>query len=103
MNALDNGQVFEKLKPPVNLSFPSPDTLTPAATDFLWQVLDNKTIPLDLKHPGAKLCYEMGWVHTEPTDGREGKEQDLVCFLPSRLHEKYAFPFFLLYSYHVQI
>ena len=31
-------------------------------------------------------------MHTEPTDGREEKEQDLIAFLPTRLHEKYAFP-----------
>ena len=97
LNALDNEQVlFEKLKPsPVHRSFPSPDLLTSPAVDFLWQVLDNRTVPLDLDNPGAKLCYEMGWVHTEATvdECEEERELGVVCFLPSRVHEKYAFRF----------
>lgn len=82
----DDRRVFNSIQSaPVYRSFPSKDKLLPDLAKFLKKVLSNKILPFDPNDPAAKQCNEMGWIHTDATD-QQGN--DLVCFLPSRLHEK---------------
>ena len=59
--------------------------LTVEAADVLRKVLQHGSIPRQLENPGIRLCYEEGWVHSEATDLFA---EDIVCILPSKLHEK---------------
>jgi hypothetical protein len=70
---------------PVQRSFPSVKKLTVEAADVLRKVLQYGNIPRQLKDPGIRLCYEEGWVHSIITDL---DKEDIVCVLPSKLHEK---------------
>jgi hypothetical protein len=70
---------------PVQRSFPSQEKLTVEAADVLRKVLKYGSIPRQLGDPGIRLCYEEGWVHSEPTDLYA---EDVVCVFPSKLHEK---------------
>jgi hypothetical protein len=85
---LDNeSKVFGMLREyPVQRSFPPAKKLTVKAADVLRNVLLDGSIPRDLKDEGIRLCYEEGWVHSEATDP---SAEDVVCVLPSKLHEKY--------------
>jgi hypothetical protein len=67
-------------------SFPSAKKLTVKAADVLRKVLLDGSILRNVEDEGIRLCYEEGWVHSEATDA--GAE-DIVCVLPSKLHEKY--------------
>lgn len=70
---------------PVQRSFPLDEKLTVEAANVLREVLQHGSIPRALDNPGIRLCYEEGWVHSEATD-RHAK--NVVCVLPSKLHEK---------------
>lgn len=82
----DEGAVFLGIRSgPVFRSFPSKEYLTTPATKCLQEVLQKKFVPCNLEDEGLRLCYEMGWIHSDATDeDRSG----IVCFLPSKLHEK---------------
>ena len=82
----DEGAVFHSIRSaPVFRSFPSHEHLTTPGAKCLQEVLQKKFVPCNLKDQGLKLCYEMGWIHSEATN-ENGSE--IVCFLPSKLHEK---------------
>lgn len=82
----DESQAFEFItQSPVYRSFPEGRALTPQAADVLRTVLVDGSILRDLSNEGIKLCYEMGWLHAEPTD-RQG--QEVVCVFPTPLHAK---------------
>lgn len=66
--------------------------LTPAAGNVLREVLVIQRIPRDLDNEGIRLCYENGWLHSEPLDFRADQ---IVCVFPTRLHAKYVFSFLL--------
>lgn len=87
MDSLDDeADVFNSISNfPVSRSFPRARDLTAPAADFLREVLENKSVAFDLRSEGAKLCFEMGWVHSDFAD--EWGE-DIACFLPTKLHEK---------------
>ena len=70
---------------PVQRSFPSDRKLTVQAANVLREVLQHGNIPRQLEDPGIRLCYAEGWVHSETTDL---DTEDVVCILPSKLHEK---------------
>ena len=70
---------------PVQRSFPSATKLTVEAADALREVLQYGNIPRQLTDRGIRLCYEEGWVHSVTTDL---DTEDVVCVLPSNLHEK---------------
>lgn len=86
-NALaDDRHVFESIEStPVYRSFPKKTDLSPDGTRFLKNLLSNRILPFDSNDPVAKECSEMGWIHTDAKD-RDGME--LICFLPTRIHEK---------------
>lgn len=88
VEALENhATLFNSLNTyPIYRSFPSADRLTPQAVGVLRDTLLYKSIPCDLNQPGVRLCYEQGWLHSEPADPT--KPEDLVCVLPSKLHER---------------
>lgn len=66
--------------------FPRMRKITAPATDFLWQILEQKTVPFNLEDQGCKDCYSNRLVmHTEAID-MDGRET--FCFLPTKLHEK---------------
>ena len=71
---------------PVQRSFPPGEKLTAEAANVLRKVLLNGSIPRNLEDKGIRLCYEEGWVHSEAIDLGAN---DIVCVLPSKLHEKY--------------
>ena len=82
----DEHRVFETLKAcAVNRSFPEQRDLTPQACDVLRKVLVDGSIPYNFGDPGFNDCYEMGWIHSEATDTDAA---EIVCVLPSKLHEK---------------
>lgn len=66
-------------------SFPSGKSLTVDATNVLREVLQVGSISRNLEDPGVLHCYELGWVHSETTDG---DTENVVCALPTKLHEK---------------
>jgi hypothetical protein len=70
---------------PVQRSFPLAAKLTIEAADVLRKVLQHGSVPRQLEDPGIHLCYEQGWVHSDTTDL---DTEDIVCVLPSKLHEK---------------
>jgi hypothetical protein len=72
-------------------SLPNRKDLPTAAVDILREVLTNQQIPRDLNREGVKLCYERGWLHSEPLDSDAKK---IVCIFPSKLHAKYVFSFY---------
>ena len=83
----DESKVFNMLREyPVQRSFPSAKKLTAEAANVLRKVLLDGSIPRNLEDKGIRLCYEEGWVHSEATDPNA---EDIVCVLPSKLHEKY--------------
>lgn len=83
----NDADVFGKLDAyPVYRSFPSRDKITLEAADSLRATLLLGNIPRDLQNPGIRLCYEQGWLHSDPPD--PVKPDNVVCVLPSRLHEK---------------
>ncbi|OJJ83102.1 uncharacterized protein ASPGLDRAFT_459160 [Aspergillus glaucus CBS 516.65] len=90
VEALENhATLFNSLNTyPIYRSFPSADRLTPQAVGVLRDTLLYKSIPCDLNQPGVRLCYEQGWLHSEPADPT--KPEDLVCVLPSKLHERFV-------------
>ncbi|KAL1964976.1 hypothetical protein VTN77DRAFT_6176 [Rasamsonia byssochlamydoides] len=100
VNSLDDeAAVFQRLNhAPVFRSFPSSKQLTVPAANVLRQVLQEGSIPCNLEDPGIKLCYEMGWVHSDHTDQPTFMDPEVVCFLPSRLHEKFVEYFLQLYQ-----
>jgi len=75
---------------PVQRSFPPAAKLTFKAADVLRKVLLDGSIPRNLEDEGLCLCYEEGWVHSE---ARDIGAEDIVCVLPSKLHEKYYVSF----------
>jgi hypothetical protein len=72
-------------------SFTNREDLPTAAADILREVLTNQQIPRDLNREGVRLCYERGWLHSEPLDSDAKK---IVCIFPSKLHAKYVFSFY---------
>lgn len=70
---------------PVFRSFPSQDILTVEAAKVLRKVLYNGNITRNLEDHGLRLCYEMGWLHSEATDVFA---DNILCVFPSKLHEK---------------
>lgn len=82
----DDRHVFENIEStPVYRSFPSKANLSPNCTRFLKGLLSHKILPFDPDDPVAKECNENGWIHT---DARDQHGTELVCFLPTRIHEK---------------
>lgn len=53
---------------PVFRSFPTQSKLTVEAAQVLRKVLYNGNITRNLEDHGLRLCYEMGWLHSEATD-----------------------------------
>ncbi|OXV07126.1 hypothetical protein Egran_05109 [Elaphomyces granulatus] len=47
----------------------------------------NQRVARDLNNEGIKLCYQNGWLHSEPVDYRA---LDIVCVFPTRLHAKFV-------------
>lgn len=74
-------------------SFPSIEKITVDAAAVLRDTLQFGSVPRDLQKSGLRECYEKGWVHSE---ARGAYGADLVCVLPSRLHEKYGVKAFLI-------
>lgn len=82
----DERSVFGSIQPsPVFRSFPSMKYLTVPAANCLQKVLEKNVVPCNLEDEGIKLCYEMGCVHSDAIDE---DDDEIVCFLPSKLHEK---------------
>lgn len=52
---------------------------------FLKNLLSNRILPFDSNDPVATECSEMGWIHT---DAKNQNGTELICFLPTRIHEK---------------
>jgi hypothetical protein len=73
------------MQTPVYRSFPQQCKLTTEAADVLREVLVNGRVNRDLNNKGIKLCYEQGWLHSEPLDYQGFK---IVCVLPTQLHAK---------------
>jgi len=83
----NDADVFSKLDAYfVYRSFPSRDKITLEAANALRATLLLGNVPRDLQNPGIRLCYEQGWLHSDPPD--PVKPDNVVCVLPSRLHEK---------------
>jgi hypothetical protein len=72
-------------------SFVNTENLPNAAVEVLREVLANQYIPRDLSKEGVKLCYERGWLHSEPLDA---DAKTIVCIFPTKLHAKYVFSFY---------
>lgn len=91
VNALDDDRaVFETLRnAPVFRSFPTTKHLTVPAANVLRKVLQDREISCNLEDSGIKLCCEMGWIHSDHAAQSSSLAPDIICFLPSRLHEKY--------------
>lgn len=97
----DERQAFDFLKnTPINRSFPPLTEPRAIAVNVLCRVLCEKVMECDLNDPGVEMCYRMGWVHSDYAGTDSAK---LVCFLPSRLHEKYVAPSFAFSSFSVLI
>ncbi|KAL1968108.1 hypothetical protein VTN77DRAFT_2238 [Rasamsonia byssochlamydoides] len=71
----------------VQRSFVNRRNLTPSAADVLREVLVAGSISRDLNNEGIRICYEHGWLHSEPLDA---EAIDIVCVFPTRLHAKYV-------------
>lgn len=91
----DERLVFQRLASyPVARSFPTAKSLTPAAADTLRNVLQHGCIPYNLDDLGTRVCYQMGWLHADHTPRSTFMNPEIICFLPSKLHEKYfSIPF----------
>ncbi|KAF2400160.1 hypothetical protein EJ06DRAFT_530157 [Trichodelitschia bisporula] len=84
----DDVKVFEALEYSlVARSFPQGHELANEVAAFLHHVLVSKTVAFDKNDPVADLCFRQGWVYTDVPDARTER---VMCFLPSRLHEKYV-------------
>ncbi len=82
----DEATVFRMLEQyPVFRSFPLHNKLTVEAAHVLQKVLQDGNILRQLEDPGIRLCYEMGWLHSEATDDFV---ENIVCVFPSKLHQK---------------
>ena len=82
----DERAVFLSMRSgPVFRSFPSPQHLTTPAARCLQEVLQKKFVPCNLNDEGLRLCYKMGWIHSDVTSE---SDTEIACFLPSKLHEK---------------
>jgi len=92
VNSLDDEScVFRRLEhSPVFRSFPSAKHLTVSAANVLRKVLQDGIVSCNLQDAGIKLCYEMGWLHSDHTEASSLQNPDVVCFLPSKLHEKFV-------------
>jgi hypothetical protein len=69
----------------VSRSFPEVTALRTVAADVLRKILQDGSVPCRLEDLVLRHFYEMGWVHSEATDIWA---QNIVCVLPSKLHEK---------------
>jgi hypothetical protein len=69
----------------VQRSFVNRNNLTPETASVLRKVLLNGSIRRDLNELGIRVCYENGWLHSEPLDAAA---TEIVCVFPTRLHEK---------------
>ena len=82
----DEAAVFKTIKEfLVFRSFPHQSQLTVEAAHVLQKVLYDGSIMRQLEDPGVRLCYEMGWLHSEATDDFDN---NILCVFPSKLHEK---------------
>ena len=66
-------------------SFVDLGRLTPAAKNVLREVLVMRPVLQDLENEGIRLCYENGWLHSEPLNFMTTR---VLCVFPSRLHAK---------------
>lgn len=86
---VDDSHVISRIQEgPVFRSFPTAKHLTVSAANVLRQVVVDGSVLYNPHDAGMKLCYEMGWLHSDHklVDGQSNGE--VVCFPPSRLHEK---------------
>lgn len=82
----DEAAVFKTIEQyPVFRSFPLQNKLTVEAVHALRKVLHDGSVVRRLEDPGIRLCYEMGWLHSEATDDFA---ENILCVFPSKLHEK---------------
>lgn len=92
VDSLEDGpNLFASLQTTVFFqSFPTSQqlALTPAAATALRRIIQEGTIPCDLDDPGVELCFKRGWAHTDYTHSSPAGVENLVCFLPTRLHVK---------------
>jgi hypothetical protein len=89
MSLLENeDRLFQYLaQMPVQRSFINRRELTVEAADILREVLANGSVPRDLTNNGVRLCYEKGWLHSEPLNW---DDLDIRCVFPTHLQAKYA-------------
>ncbi|EAW20587.1 uncharacterized protein NFIA_030190 [Aspergillus fischeri NRRL 181] len=84
----DEDRLFQHLKDTlVQRSFIKWRDLTVEAADILREVLANGSVSQDLTNNGIRICYEKGWLHTEPLSW---DDKDIRCVFPTHLHAKYA-------------
>ncbi|KAL4783696.1 hypothetical protein BJX76DRAFT_357720 [Aspergillus varians] len=87
----DHARVFRTFESfAVFRSFPVSDALTMPVVRTLRRCLEHGTIPCDLNDEGVKRCYELGWLHSDQTKSYAIENPKMVCFFPSRLHEKFV-------------
>jgi guanyl-specific ribonuclease Sa len=85
---IDDAAVFSSLtqpESPVHRSFPVQAELTVPAMKVLSAIRRDGRVPFIYKDDGIRLCFQEGWIHVEV---EEENPSSLICFLPSRLHEK---------------
>lgn len=87
----DGPNLFASLQTTVFFrSFPTSQQLAfaPAAATALRRIIQEGTVPCDLDDSGIELCFKRGWVHADYTHSSPAGVDNLVCFLPTRLHVK---------------
>jgi hypothetical protein len=85
---IDDAAVFSslaQLEYPVYRSFPVQATLTVPAMKVLSTIRRDGSVPFKYDDDGMRLCFQKGWIHVDVEDENPSS---LICFLPSRLHEK---------------
>ncbi|QKX57279.1 uncharacterized protein TRUGW13939_04390 [Talaromyces rugulosus] len=84
----DKNKAFAFLEQtPVQRSFVDLKNLNPHAANTLRKVLIEGSMPRDLDNEGVRICYERGWLHTEPLDVQAN---EIICVLPTKLHAKFV-------------
>ncbi|KAL2870696.1 uncharacterized protein BJX67DRAFT_245552 [Aspergillus lucknowensis] len=87
----DDARVFQSLESTaVFRSFPAPNALTVPVVSVLRRCLESGTIPCNLDDEGVRRYYELGWLHSDQTKSYALEKPEMICFFPSRLHEKFA-------------
>jgi len=85
---MDDADVFSSLTQPeypVYRSFPVQEKLTASTMKVLSTICRDGSVPFKYDDDGMKLCFREGWINV---DAEDGNPSSLICFLPSRLHEK---------------